>query len=90
MPARAIWKFTLPVRAEPTMLAMPIGAHVLSVQTQQDEVRLWALVDPNEDREDRRFIVVATGQSFDPSDKTYLGTVQTGGGVRVFHVWEVQ
>ena len=88
--AMAIWKFTLPVRAEPTMLAMPIGAQVLSVQTQQEEVRLWALVDPAEDREERRFLVVATGQSFDPRGKTYLGTVQTGGGMRVFHIWEIE
>lgn len=90
MSSRAIWKFSLPVRAEPTMLAMPIGARILSVQTQQEEIRLWALVDPAEDREARRFLVVATGQAFDRCGKTYLGTVQTGGGVRVFHIWEVQ
>lgn len=60
---------------------------MLNVQTQEERVRLWALVDPAEEREERRFLV-ATGQSFDPTGLTYVGTVQTGGGVRVIHAWE--
>ncbi len=89
MTLQVIWKFPVPVRAEPTMVAMPIGARILSVQTQREEICIWALVDPDEDREERRFLVVATGQTFDPTGMDYLGTVQINGGIRIFHVWEI-
>jgi hypothetical protein len=86
---RAIWKFSLPVRAEPTAIPMPIGAEIVSVQPQRDHFCFWAIVDSSQDREERRFIWIATGQTFNADAMRYHGTVQTANGVRVFHLFEV-
>src|SRR4051794_25070013 len=64
MSQHAIWKFSLPVRAEPAIVPMPIGAHIISVQPQRDQFCFWAIVDPSQDRVERRFIWIATGQTF--------------------------
>lgn len=89
MPQHAIWKFSLPVRAEPAIVPMPIGARIISVQPQREQFCFWAIVDPNQDRENRRFIWLATGQAFAAEGMTYHGTVQTANGMRVFHLFEV-
>jgi hypothetical protein len=86
---QAIWKFSLPVRAESAVIPMPIGARIVSVQPQRDQFCFWAIVDPNEDREERRFIWIATGQMFAAEGMQYHGTVQTANGMRVFHLFEI-
>lgn len=73
---------------------MPIGAEILAVGHQSEEIYLWAKVDaPNGDDaeefqgcEYRHFQVVATGQSYNDQDKVYLDTVHFSG--LVFHVFE--
>lgn len=49
---KTIWKFELETTGNQT-LKMPIGAEILSVQTQFDKPCLWALVEPNAEKEDR-------------------------------------
>jgi hypothetical protein len=86
---RAIWKLSLPVRAEPAAIPMPIGARIVSVQPQRDQFCFWAIVDPSQDREERRFIWLATGQTFAAEEMVYHGTVQAANAMRVFHHFEV-
>lgn len=84
---RQIWKYALEPR-ERTELLIPKNARVLSVQAQQGQVMIWALVDPSEPMETRRFVVVPTGQPFEESRLHYLGSVQLQDGRLVLHCFE--
>lgn len=74
---KTIWKFPLEVRDRQT-IAMPAGGRVLSVQVQQDQLCLWALVDPAERVENRTVRIVGTGNPFEGTEDglDYVGTVQ--------------
>lgn len=86
---KTIWKFGLgPGKSE---IYMPVGAVILSVQTQREEPQVWALVDPSNadnELEVRTLHVVATGELFNDAGLKYLGTFQMAGGSLVFHAFE--
>jgi hypothetical protein len=78
-----VWKFHLPDMR--SVVPMPIGSTVLSVQYQDDQLCLWARVDHNADHEMRVFGIFGTGHLI-PEGSTYVGTVQEGRFV--WHVFE--
>lgn len=83
-----IWKFTLPLKNE-VVLDMPLGARILSVQEQDGEVRLWAIVVPKAATERRHFRIFGTGHPVDHAERlAYLGTVQDAAFRVVWHVFE--
>ena len=87
---KTIWKFQLETIDNQT-LKMPVGAEILTVQTQFEKPCLWALVDPNAEKEDRFIEIFVTGHavSYDVSvEMKYIGTYQLHGGSLVFHVFE--
>lgn len=86
---KTIWKFELETRDDQE-IKMPIGAQVLTVQMQFGTPCLWALVDPNKEKETRTFEVVGTGHEIDYSLTTrgYIGTYQLAQGQLIFHVFE--
>lgn len=85
---KRIFKYELIV-ANHSKLCLPAGTKILSVQTQQDKVCLWAVVD--ESQEDLCLLDIfmyATGQNVsdkDLEDKRFAGTVQLG--ELVYHVF---
>ena len=81
--ANTIWKYKLDAT---TILAMPIGASILTVQIQNSQLCLWALVNPTIQSVEREFHVFPTGGSGPPSDWPYIGTVQDG--ELVWHLFE--
>jgi hypothetical protein len=83
---KTIWKYPLG-DTFPKSIMMPCGAKVLTVQMQGRQLQLWALVDPNQPYEPRRFSVFGTGWESEISG-TYIGTFQLDGGSLVFHVFE--
>lgn len=84
---KSIWKFSLGESTHP-ILTMPVGAEILSVQTQRDEPQLWALVDPDAPKAKRQFHVYGTGWDVEQENLRFIGTVQMRGGAFVFHVFE--
>lgn len=66
---------------------MPADAEILTVQLQNQEVVLWAKVNPSAVTERRLFIVQPTGIEFDDLGLKYIGTVQFAHGF-VGHVFE--
>jgi hypothetical protein len=84
---RSIYKYDLPEAGHVT-IAMPKGAHVLCVQMQGAIPRIWALVDPEQPKEDRRFIAIPTGLGFNIEGCTYVGTYQINRGEFIFHLFE--
>ena len=92
-----IWKFAVPIQRE-IELRLPSGARILTVQTKDDEVNLWALVNPDADKETRHFEMYGTGHEVDDAPNlNYVGTTQQAiafDGVQtpsvfVWHIFEV-
>lgn len=82
---KAIWKYAInPL----TTISIPEGARLLSVETQDNQPQLWALVDPTKAKEQRTFRAVATGQDFEEEGHVYVGTVHINHGSLVFHIFE--
>ena len=67
-------------------IKLPVGARILTVHEQNDEVVIWALVDPKAPLETRRFNIHPTGYSEVSGLETYIGTVHIGSFV--WHVFE--
>lgn len=68
---------------------LPVGALVLKVALQNDNLCLWALVDPEvKGHVEREFQVYPTGYEIEePYKHSYLETIFRGD--MVFHVFEV-
>src|SRR4051812_18868695 len=81
----AIWKYEVGPR---TVLEMPKGARILSLQVQDNAPKIWALVDTNQMKVRRVFRVLPTGMEFDAAGLAYVGTFQLDGGKAVFHLFE--
>jgi len=85
---KTIYKYTLdPRRSE---YDLPIGAKILTVQGQNEQVCIWAEVDTEADTEKVRFEVYGTGHEIKwdmGTDREYLGTAQLKNGALVFHVY---
>ena len=79
----AVWKFEL----SPTgLLYMPAISKPLHVGEQDDNIYLWALVDPTTPNVKWDFTIIGTGWTFNPPNYPFVGTVQMSNGL-VFHVW---
>lgn len=83
---KTIWKYTL--QPECT-LDMPKDAEVLSVREQGEDICLWALVDPNAEKEPRKFVGFGTGHDVPDHPMKFIGTAHLHGGSLVFHVFEM-
>ena len=72
-------------------VAVPVGAKVLCVQTQDGLPKLWIYCDKSARKELREFLIHGTGHDIDDEGNalTYIGTFQLSGGALVFHVFEV-
>ncbi len=84
--------FKYPVEINDTItIDLPLGARILSVQTQNNSPMMWALVDPTEPTVPRNFEVFGTGHpiNYDTgTDRRFVGTFQINGGSHVFHLFE--
>lgn len=98
MRKRAVWKY--PMGEWTTGMfstEMPVGAEVLSLEWQHDDLCMWALVNPDAPKEQRHFVVVGTGHEYTSPNhqgaaltrEGYVGMFQYAGGDLIFHVFEV-
>lgn len=85
--SKTIWKYPLTI-SKLQEIDMPKGAEILTAQMQDDEPVLWALVDPDQEKE-RRFIeIYGTGHWLDGDPRKYISTFQIMESGLVFHVFE--
>lgn len=87
---KQIWKFPIEQK-DRIRVTMPIGAEILTVQEQRDHPCIWALVDPNAQREERIFEVFGTGHEINYDmgvERKYINTFQLAEGDLVFHLFE--
>jgi hypothetical protein len=87
--ARAVWKFAL--GGQMTRIEMDPNAVLLGARVQQsvfgEGLMLWALVDPDAPKVERRFVVAPTGASV-LGEVAYVSSLEMSGGV-MLHVFEV-
>jgi hypothetical protein len=83
---RTIWKFELEIK-DTQFISMPKGAEILCVQIQIGNPCMWALVDPDAEKQDIEFSTYGTGRAVDSRPKTYVGTYQIINRMLVFHVF---
>ncbi len=87
---RVIYKYGLPSHGLWT-ITMPHNSEVLSVSFQNDELKLWALVDTDEAKEERTFEVFQIGQEiwYDMgTERKFIGTSMSADHNYVVHVFE--
>lgn len=83
-----IWKYLLTV-VDSQWLYMPQGAKLLTVQTQDGQLQLWALCEEQAPKESRLITIHGTGNPMpDEPPGIYVGTIQLSGGGLVFHVFD--
>jgi hypothetical protein len=87
---KAIWKYNVALTDEFTV-TMPVGASsILSVQVQDGQPRMWALVSPDAAPRPRHFRLAGTGHPIDTEKELrFIGTIQLNDGALVFHLFEV-
>lgn len=73
-----IWKYEIPILRE-FVLDMPKNAKILTCREQFDKPVLWACVDPKQELEQRKFLLIGTGHFFqDKFECNYIATFQLG------------
>ena len=85
-----VWKYE--IKPNKVIVEMPKDAEILTVQNQHGRVCIWALVNPENEKEKRHFEVYGTGYDifiygFDTKLK-YINTFQLFSGDLVFHLFE--
>ena len=84
---KKIFKYKL---ARRNSIRIPVSAIPLSVGIQNEDICLWAIVDEEEEKADRFFLVLCTGEPFQFKKGhrgVFVGTVQDG--AYVYHVFEI-
>lgn len=75
-----IWKFQLDNKKE-TEVEAPEVILPLTAQVQGSTVCVWAIVDPAKPKIKKKFMIIATGEPFNPTGKHHIGSVQRNGFV---------
>ena len=86
-----IWKYKLVV-SDTQFIDMPINSKVLSIQSQNNIITMWVMVDPEAKMAKRLFHVFGTGHEVRieyPEDK-YIGTIlmAPNGYNLVWHIFD--
>ena len=83
-----VYKYKLSTHIEATLM-LPKGAQVLRVDVQKGTMFLWAMVDPDAEKEARVFDIFGTGSPIPDFNRRFINTFFThDGGTYVFHAFE--
>ncbi len=85
---KTVWKYEIAL-TDRQSISMPHSAEVLCAQMQYNRACIWALVDPQDARTERDFIILGTGHNAAPESLgRYIGTWQLADGALVYHLFE--
>lgn len=87
---RAILKYHIGYSAEINIIEMPSGSKVISAGLDpQEDLCIWAIVNPENELESRKFTIVGTGwpMGHELDNWKFIDTVKQG--PYMWHVWEV-
>lgn len=81
-----IFKYKLSIGI--TTLKIPAPAKILSVQTQEGEPMVYAMVDDKKEFVEKKILTVMTGKENDLEGFRFIGTLMLSGGMFVLHAFE--
>jgi len=86
---KKIYKYPLEV-TDTQFVELPLGAEILTVQMQGNQLCLWAMVNalPEAVKKNRRIEIIGTGNPMPTGDLKYISTFQMIKGKLIFHVFE--
>jgi hypothetical protein len=86
-----IFKYEIPID-DYFEIEMPENAKILSVQMQMEMPHIWALVDPTNFKNFRKFRLAGTGHPINhPVEQLdFIGAFQMHAGSLIFHLFEVK
>lgn len=83
-----VYKYPLPIDDIVT-IEIPKGAKILFIAEQNGDPFIWALVDPNNEKEQRVFRFAGTGHKILTHHVgEFVGTFFASGGLFVWHIFE--
>jgi hypothetical protein len=86
---KRVYKYHIEITDE-QVINMPTNAQILTVQEQNNEAFIWALVNPNESLYPYRFRLAGTGHEIHGSGfMTFIGSFQLANGALVFHLFKI-
>lgn len=87
---KRIYKYTLEI-TDAQKLKLPSGSRILSVEEQNQQIVLYAVVDTSVSEsltDDYKIFIIGTGHCADESiHKSFIGTVKLAEGRLMFHVF---
>ena len=86
---KTIWKYPITIGADEEFV-MPKGSTVLHFGVQNDEPRIWVLIDTNAENESRRFVTYGTGHPIKHANLEHIGTILMWNDSLVWHLFEVK
>lgn len=84
---QVVYKYRLDSLQKTSKVMLPKGAQLLHVEVQDNEMTLWALVDPDRQPEPRWVEVFGTGHPV-PMGYKFINTFLFKEGAYVFHAFE--
>jgi hypothetical protein len=87
--AMKIWKWMLDITDRQTIY-LPLGAQILTVEPQRDQIFLWALCDPSRPVEARYIGIHSTAGPLPADIGKLIGSIQLESSSLVFHAFEVE
>ena len=69
-----IYKYDLHYHSVPEIVRLPKNTEIVDFGIQEKSFKLWALVDPEAEKEERVFVLVMTGQDIPWNVKQTFGT----------------
>ena len=87
---KAVYKYKLQITKVIQEVVLPLGAQILCIKMQNDELCMWALVDPDQTyNEVVKIRCAGTGHEI-TEDVEYIDTVMLLNGELVFHFFKVK
>lgn len=85
---KTIYKYKIET-TDSQVLLLPKEAEILTVQIQNGEPHLWAMIDTDKDETDPRVIeIFGTGNPIPDGNRRYISSYQLRDGRLIFHVFE--
>ena len=89
-----VWKFSTKEALEGrngniVSIIMPRDAKIIYIAEQNNDICIWAVVNPEAEKVERSFEIIGTGHLFECDESlTYIGSAQVHDGSFVFHIFE--
>ena len=88
---KVVYKYKLQITKVIQEVVLPLGAQILCIKMQNDELCMWALVDPDQTyNEVVKIRCAGTGHMIEEDVEDYIDTVMLLDGALVFHFFKVK